>query len=574
MRILILHGIENVESARRTSINHAFFLPKYAPQHDYVFQGVNHPLDPSVEFGRFDVILIDTTYLCWRWAKPRADSFDRILDRFAFVARSSAVKIAFPQDDYDHCAYLDDWLADWKIDIIATPYSRFSYLLLPRASAQADVHLSLTGYLDGADAMLADRVAKPFGERSIDVGYRARKLPAYFGSFGQLKADIASRFTQAAAGRGLALDISTREADSLNGDAWLAFLGNSRFTLGTPSGSSLADPVGDIRRKVNAFIAEHPGAAFEDVAEACFPGLDGVHQYDTVSPRIFESALAGTCQILSEGTYVPGMKPGEHYIQLDRDFGNFEDVWAEMANEAENERRIRATRALLLSDEGLTYRGLARNVLGWISDTLERRGVPFDRAAVTAVASDDPAERHAGVIEGLRIPRTTGPGDRTVAPPRACLLSLSKIPDDPRVRRQGDALFHAGWSVAAVGQPGARSKRPVWPSYDASHPAPVATPGLQAEVEADSASVVEPSATDVAGPDPRVSPAGLSGRQTCGQLRACSVSPPEEPCRAGLAHSAHEGLDPDCARHVLVLDVHPGALSVEQGHRGRSLGCK
>lgn len=45
---------------------------------------------------------------------------------------------------------------------------------------------------------------------------------------------------------------------------------------------------------------------------------------------------------------------------------------------------------------------------------------------------------------------------------KVCLLSLSTIPDDPRVRRQGDALAEAGFDVTAIGLPGARSAPPDW----------------------------------------------------------------------------------------------------------------
>ncbi|MCW5692475.1 MAG: glycosyltransferase family 4 protein [Pseudolabrys sp.] len=58
-----------------------------------------------------------------------------------------------------------------------------------------------------------------------------------------------------------------------------------------------------------------------------------------------------------------------------------------------------------------------------------------------------------------------GVRDRPKNGKKVCLLSLSRIPDDPRVRRQGDALFEAGWVVAAVGQPGAKSQNPLWPCY-------------------------------------------------------------------------------------------------------------
>ena len=46
--------------------------------------------------------------------------------------------------------------------------------------------------------------------------------------------------------------------------------------------------------------------------------------------------------------------------------------------------------------------------------------------------------------------------------PAICVLSLSPIADDPRVRRQGEAFDRAGWTVIAVGLPGARSPEPGW----------------------------------------------------------------------------------------------------------------
>lgn len=60
----------------------------------------------------------------------------------------------------------------------------------------------------------------------------------------------------------------------------------------------------------------------------------------------------------------------------------------------------------------------------------------------------------------------------------ACLLSASRIPDDPRVRRQGDALSNAGWDVCAVGQPGARSQLPPWRCYDVGAPSPSKAAGV------------------------------------------------------------------------------------------------
>jgi glycosyltransferase involved in cell wall biosynthesis len=45
---------------------------------------------------------------------------------------------------------------------------------------------------------------------------------------------------------------------------------------------------------------------------------------------------------------------------------------------------------------------------------------------------------------------------------RIGIISLSIVPDDPRVRKQGDLLANAGWDVVAIGLPGHRSYLPAW----------------------------------------------------------------------------------------------------------------
>lgn len=45
----------------------------------------------------------------------------------------------------------------------------------------------------------------------------------------------------------------------------------------------------------------------------------------------------------------------------------------------------------------------------------------------------------------------------------ACVIALSDIPNDPRVRRQCDALYDAGWDVIAIGIPGTEDPTLRWP---------------------------------------------------------------------------------------------------------------
>lgn len=51
---------------------------------------------------------------------------------------------------------------------------------------------------------------------------------------------------------------------------------------------------------------------------------------------------------------------------------------------------------------------------------------------------------------------------RSASRPRIGLICFSAIPDDPRVRRQGDLFHSRGWDVVAVGLPGAKSPLPEW----------------------------------------------------------------------------------------------------------------
>jgi glycosyltransferase involved in cell wall biosynthesis len=48
-------------------------------------------------------------------------------------------------------------------------------------------------------------------------------------------------------------------------------------------------------------------------------------------------------------------------------------------------------------------------------------------------------------------------------PRHVCFISSSAISDEPRVRRQGDALFAAGYAVTGVGGTGGRAGAPCWP---------------------------------------------------------------------------------------------------------------
>ena len=53
---------------------------------------------------------------------------------------------------------------------------------------------------------------------------------------------------------------------------------------------------------------------------------DGKLELQVISPRCFEAACLGTVMIMYPGNYSGILKPGVHYISLEKDFSNIEQV--------------------------------------------------------------------------------------------------------------------------------------------------------------------------------------------------------------------------------------------------------
>jgi hypothetical protein len=311
---------------------------------------------------------------------------------------SKAVKIALPQDEYDQTARLDDWLASWRVDLIYSVCYAHRDVFYLKASQHAEIVEGLTGYIDDADIAMMRRFARPFADREIDVGYRARNLPPYFGRFSRLKAEIGERFLAPAQGFGLRVDISLDPKDVLVGDDWLKFLGNCRFTLGCESGSSLLDPRGEIRAACGAYLREHPEAGFDEVEAACFPGQDMQRIFSAISPRLFEAALAGSCQVLVPGHYLGVLHPDEHYIPLAADFSNIAAVLDELRDWRRAGQRAEACRKVLLGDQRLSYRGFVADLLQRIENRLDARGLAVQPVAMPESAAEAAHELAAFVV--------------------------------------------------------------------------------------------------------------------------------------------------------------------------------
>jgi hypothetical protein len=220
-------------------------LEKYCPENNYLYHDIGLPLPEYIKRTEFDLILLDVTFLASRWLPQKI--FLKLKEDYSFIKDSNSVKVAFPQDEYDHSEILDDWMVDWGIDIVYSVISDNWNILYPKFHKIGCIKLAYTGYIDSS---LIDFPRKPFNFRTIDLGYRARELLPYFGRIGTVKSSIAKEVLEKVSHlTKLNVDIAVGEKATFHGVAWLEFINNSKFTLGSNSGSSLLDPQGEIQKK-------------------------------------------------------------------------------------------------------------------------------------------------------------------------------------------------------------------------------------------------------------------------------------------------------------------------------------
>src|ERR1019366_1509393 len=64
----------------------------------------------------------------------------------------------------------------------------------------------------------------------------------------------------------------------------------------------------------------------EEVHEAVLSPYEGNVIVHVISPRVFEAASLGTALVMFPGEYSGAVKGGDHYIVLEKDFSNMDEV--------------------------------------------------------------------------------------------------------------------------------------------------------------------------------------------------------------------------------------------------------
>jgi hypothetical protein len=96
--------------------------------------------------------------------------------------------------------------------------------------------------------------------------------------------------------------------------------------LGTESGATITDFDGAAENAVKSYLRQKPSASFEEVFEACLKPFEGNAPINTISPRVFEAIALRTPLVMFPGSYSGIVKPNLHYIPLEKDFSNMDEV--------------------------------------------------------------------------------------------------------------------------------------------------------------------------------------------------------------------------------------------------------
>lgn len=239
------------------------------------------------------------------------------------------LKAAFLQDEYRAIQIYWDNIRKLGIDVLLScvPNDEISKVYPSSELPGVTVKNVLTGYVS---RHLTELEVPRIAERTLDVGYRSRQPQYWIGALGWEKTLIANEFSARSENIGLSCDVSVSEGDRLYGQAWTDFILSCRALLGTESGASIIDFDGELEARVDKYVADNPGASFDHVSQTFLTEYEGSLRLHQISPRCFEAAALRTPMVLFEGNYSGILKPERHYIELQKDFSNFDDVVAKI----------------------------------------------------------------------------------------------------------------------------------------------------------------------------------------------------------------------------------------------------
>jgi hypothetical protein len=229
------------------------------------------------------------------------------------------------QDEYDRTNLVRDAIRELGFHIVLTcvPQESLEYVYPSAMFPGTDFITVLTGYVSETIGSGHGRRV-PLRDRATVIGYRGNDLGLRYGRLGTEKLEIGRRMREVCQARGIAHDIEWAPDKRIYGEAWHQFIRSCRTVLGSESGSNVFDFDGSIEKRYQELKAQN---LFD--CESFLAHIDARESeidMGQISPRVFEAAAQWTPMILFKGRYSGAIRPGEHYVELEKDFSNVDAV--------------------------------------------------------------------------------------------------------------------------------------------------------------------------------------------------------------------------------------------------------
>ncbi len=316
----------------------------------------------------FDVVVLHTSLLSLRWAP---EHLHLAVDRIRRLGLAPRACLAFPQDEFIHTDLLCDALQTLGVTHVfsAAAPAEWPKIYAPMWPSTVEFHQVLTGYLDDSLLDTIRRLEPEIPQRTIDLGYRAWRAAPSLGRLGRQKVEIAERF-RALDGSGLTMDVSTATPTPSSATTGCASCsGAARYWEPRAAQASSTAPA-SCTTPSTRYLREHPQALFEEVEAACFPGADGSLDLRVISPRHLEACATRTCQVLIRGDYSGILEPDVHYVPVEHDYGNLDEVVATVKDPERCREIAGRAHAHVVASGRWGYRQFVRDTLDAVTGTL------------------------------------------------------------------------------------------------------------------------------------------------------------------------------------------------------------
>ena len=194
------------------------------------------------------------------------------------------------------------------------------------------------------------RSVKPYSARPIDLGTRS---VVYSPQVGDNDRNDLIEFVQEQ--NDLEIDISQVWDQRFDRTGWAAFLNECKATPTTETGARYIDAEGSFQELVKKAVAAGESKPdFERLADQCRAAGTVLYSGKAITGRNFEAMATETVQVMFLGRFHDILKPGVHYLALNRDFSNWGEIKEAIRDETVMKRIADEAYDLVMSQH--TYR--------------------------------------------------------------------------------------------------------------------------------------------------------------------------------------------------------------------------